>query len=91
MKAALYPNFQKKNALPCAREVCDILSREGIDVCVSSDFRQEFSDNSGIIFEDIEDSAKTADFVMDSVTDARPDVLSTASDKVIEALFPLPL
>ncbi|MBQ8182013.1 MAG: NAD(+)/NADH kinase [Ruminococcus sp.] len=64
MKAALYPNFQKKNALPCAREVCDILSREGIDVCVSSDFQQEFSDKKGIIYEDIEESAKTADFVI---------------------------
>lgn len=64
MKAALYPNFQKKNALPCAREVCDILCREGIQVCVSGDFRKEFSDKTCIIFEDIEESAKTADFVI---------------------------
>lgn len=64
MKAALYPNFQKKNALPCAREVCDILCREDIQVCVSADFREEFSDKPGILFEDIEESAKTADFVI---------------------------
>ena len=25
MKAALYPNFQKPNALVCARKVCDVL------------------------------------------------------------------
>lgn len=64
MKAALYPNFQKKNALPCAREVCDILRCEGIQVCVSEDFREEFSDKPGIMYEDIEKSAKTADFVI---------------------------
>lgn len=64
MKAALYPNFQKKNALPCAREVCDILCSEGIQVCVSDDFRKEFSDKPCIIFEDIEESARTADFVI---------------------------
>lgn len=64
MKAALYPNFQKKNALPCAREVCDILRCEGIQVCVSEDFREEFSDKLGIMYEDIEKSAKTADFVI---------------------------
>lgn len=64
MKAALYPNFQKKNALACARKVCDILFREDIMVCVSGDFSKEFSDKPGIIFEDIEESARTADFVI---------------------------
>lgn len=64
MKAALYPNFQKKNALACAREVCDILCREGITVCVSSDFYKEFSDKPGIVFEDIRESSRTADFVI---------------------------
>ena len=37
MKAALYPNFQKKNALSCAREACDVLADAGIEVAVSGD------------------------------------------------------
>ena len=64
MKAALYPNFQKKNALPCAREVCDVLHAAGIEVCVSGNFRDDFSDKSFVQFEDIKASARTADFVI---------------------------
>ncbi len=64
MKAALYPNFQKKNALSCARNVCDILFREGIQVCVSENFKKEFSDKPSIVYEDIERSSRTADFVI---------------------------
>lgn len=37
MKAALYPNFQKKNALKCAREVCGILHSAGLEVMVGSE------------------------------------------------------
>ena len=64
MKAVLYPNFQKKNALPCAREACDVLHKSGIDVSVSSIFKGEFSDKPYVIFEELSGSAKTADFVI---------------------------
>jgi len=64
MKSALYPNFQKKNALKCAREACDILLSSGIEVFVSEEFRDEFSDKSGVQFEDISISAHTADVVI---------------------------
>lgn len=64
MKAALYPNFQKKNALSCARNVCDVLAGEGIEICVSEKFRNEFSDKSGIKFESTAESAQTADVVI---------------------------
>ncbi len=64
MKAALYPNFQKKNALKCARETCDVLNASGIDVCVSDEFRNDFADKTFVQFEDIRQSAKTADFVI---------------------------
>ena len=53
MKAALYPNFQKPNALSCAREVCDVLDRCGIEVSVSEGFRNDFSDKPFVKFEDI--------------------------------------
>ncbi|MDE6102139.1 MAG: NAD(+)/NADH kinase [Ruminococcus sp.] len=64
MKVALYPNFQKKNALKCARETCDVLNSAGIDVCVSDEFRNDFADKTFVQFEDISGSAKTADFVI---------------------------
>ncbi|MDD7517163.1 NAD(+)/NADH kinase [Ruminococcus flavefaciens] len=64
MKAALYPNFQKPNALSCAREVCDVLAECGIEVSVSEVFRNDFSDKSFVKFEDIKESAKTSDFVL---------------------------
>lgn len=64
MKAALYPNFQKKNALPCAREACDVLHSAGIDVCVSGKFKNEFSDKPFVRFEDIKKSVQTADLVI---------------------------
>ena len=64
MKAALYPNFQKPNALSCAREVCDVLDRCGIEVSVSEVFRHDFSDKTFVKFEDIKEAAKTADYVL---------------------------
>ncbi|MBR4361537.1 MAG: NAD(+)/NADH kinase [Ruminococcus sp.] len=64
MKAVLYPNFQKKNALSCARETCDVLNRAGAEVCVSGRFRADFEDKGFVTFEEIETSARTADIVI---------------------------
>ncbi|MDE6427088.1 MAG: NAD(+)/NADH kinase [Ruminococcus sp.] len=64
MIVALYPNFQKKNALKCARETCDVLNRYGIEVYVSERFMKDFSDKSFVKFEDIKKSVRTADFVI---------------------------
>ncbi|MBR1823626.1 MAG: NAD(+)/NADH kinase [Ruminococcus sp.] len=64
MKAALYPNFQKKNALSCAREACDVLARAGIETAVSGEFMKDFSDKPHVIFEDMSISAETADVVI---------------------------
>ena len=61
MRAALYPNFQKPNALACAREACESLHFSGIEVCVSGEFKKEFADKPFVIFEDITESARTAD------------------------------
>ncbi len=41
---AVYPNFQKKNALPCAREVCRRLHELGGAVWVDEAYQAEFSD-----------------------------------------------
>lgn len=61
MKAVLYPNFQKKNALGCARAVCDVLHSEGIEVVVDLEFTKEFSDKEFVIFDDISTLTSTAD------------------------------
>lgn len=64
MKAVLYPNFRKKNALGCALKVCDILFSAEIDVFVSGEFREQFSDKPWVQFEDISVSVKNADAVI---------------------------
>jgi NAD+ kinase len=64
MKAVLYPNFQKKNALSCARAACEVLHGAGMEVSVSGEFREEFADKKFVVFEDIAQSAETADVVI---------------------------
>jgi NAD+ kinase len=64
MKAALYPNFQKQNALSCALAACDILTECGIQVSVSGEFAQEFSCKPQVIFKDIDEAAAESDFII---------------------------
>lgn len=64
MKAVLYPNFQKKNALSCARNVCDVLEKSGIQVSVSKEYINEFGDKKYILFEDIGEAVRTSDIVI---------------------------
>lgn len=61
MKAVLYPNFQKKNALGCARDVCEVLHSSGIDVIISREYMNEFGDKPFVIFEDISTLVGNAD------------------------------
>lgn len=61
MKAVLYPNFQKKNALGCARKVCDVLHSVDIGVIVSNEYTEEFGDKKFVIFDDINNHTSTAD------------------------------
>lgn len=64
MKAVLYPNFQKKNALNCAMEVCDVLNRSGIQVSISAEYMYEFGEKSFVLFEDINEAVRTSDIVI---------------------------
>ncbi len=61
MRVALYPNFQKKNALRCAREVCDIIHGAGLEVMVSSEYRREFGDKTYVTFGSMEEAVETCD------------------------------
>lgn len=64
MVAVLYPNFQKKNALKCARDVCEVLNSAGIEVVVSHDYTAEFGDKPYVKFEDINDYVDSADIFL---------------------------
>lgn len=44
LRIAIYPNFQKKNALPCAREVCQRLNALGAEVYLDSSYAEEFKE-----------------------------------------------
>ncbi len=50
LKAAIFPNFQKKNALPCAKRVCDELHRYGASIYIDESYAQEFSGRDDIHF-----------------------------------------
>lgn len=64
MKAVLYPNFQKKNALSCALNVCDVLDKSGIQVSISAEYKKEFSRKPFVLFEDINEAVRTSDIVI---------------------------
>lgn len=44
LRIAIYPNFQKKNALPCAKEVCRRLHALGAEVYLDTSFAAEFTE-----------------------------------------------
>ncbi len=44
LNVAIFPNFQKKNALPCARQVCERLHRLGAQVYVDESYAPEFAE-----------------------------------------------
>ncbi len=43
MKIAIFPNFQKKNALPCARRVCERLHAHGAEIYIDESYAAEFA------------------------------------------------
>ena len=64
MKAALYPNFKKKNALKTSLKVCDILNKLDISVLVDIKYMNEFSEKSFVGFGDMTSIANDADIII---------------------------
>ena len=64
MKAAIFPNFQKKNALECARNLCDILNDCDIEVYVDNTFINEFEDKAFVKYGLFDEFVREADFAM---------------------------
>lgn len=64
MRAAVFPNFQKENALECARAVCDILHKCDIEVWIDSSYKSEFSDKQMIKFGLFDEFVRKSEFVV---------------------------
>ncbi len=64
MKAVMYPNFQKKNALECARKLCDILPKNEIEIFIDESFKSEFADKNTVKYGLFDKIIENADFVI---------------------------
>lgn len=64
MKAVIYPNFRKQNALEATRTVCQILQKLQMDVAADAQYRSELGSVSGMQFGDFETLAADADFAI---------------------------
>ena len=64
MKAAIYPNFRKTHALECARRVCDIMDKNGIEVLVDECYRKEFADKEYVKYGVFDEIAEDIDIAV---------------------------
>lgn len=64
MKAAIYPNFQKNNALKCAKRLCDILIENNFEIFIDNSFKNEFKNNSRIRYGCFDEIVGQADFAI---------------------------
>lgn len=63
LKIAVFPNFQKKNAVYCAKAVCEILKDEA-ELYIDRKFESEFHDKKWVNFGDFYDIVKNMDIIM---------------------------
>lgn len=64
MKAVIFPNLQKVNALKCARDTCDALYGNDIEVIADPQHRALFYDKSFVKYIPFEESARNANFAV---------------------------
>lgn len=64
MNTAVFPNFQKKNALKCARKVCDILNNSGINVFIDEKYKNEFADKAFVKFGKFSEFVVSAEIII---------------------------
>jgi len=64
MKAVIFPNFQKNNALETARSVCDILNKNEIEVYIDNNYINDFSDKPFVKYGVFDKLAVNADFAI---------------------------
>ncbi len=64
MKAVIFPNLQKINALSCARNVCDTLNNNDFEVIADPQLRALFYDKSFVQYAPFDESVQNADFAV---------------------------
>lgn len=64
MKAVIFPNLQKVNALSCARNVCDALHFNEFEVIADPQLQALFYDKSFVKYTPFEKSVQNADFAV---------------------------
>lgn len=64
MKAAIYPNFQKNNALDCAKSLCDILIENNFEIFIDNSFKNEFKNKQKIKYGCFDEISGQADFAI---------------------------
>ena len=64
LRFAIYPNFQKEHALPCAVEVCQRLHALGGEVYVDLAYRREFSELEFLQYGEFTDLMERVDIVI---------------------------
>ena len=64
MKVALFPNFEKKNALPTALKCCDILNKLDIEILIPDTCRYEFEEKKYVLCGDIKQIISECDTVI---------------------------
>lgn len=63
LKAAVFPNFQKKNAVYYAREICDIL-KDDVQLYIDSEFENQFSDKPWVNIGNFRNLVKDMDIIV---------------------------
>lgn len=64
LRIAIYPNFQKKNALPCAMEVCRRLHASGAEICLDGALRKDFGELPYIRYAPFQDIVGSVNIVI---------------------------
>jgi NAD+ kinase len=64
LKAVIFPNLKKENALSCARSVCDILHENAFTVIADPQHQALFYDKSFVEYEPFSDAAPAVDFAI---------------------------
>ena len=62
MKAVIFPNLKKVNALSCARSLCDVLHKNEFEVIADPQHQALFYDKSFVEYAPFDTAAKEADF-----------------------------
>lgn len=63
LKIAVFPNFQKKNAVSCAKTVCDIL-KGNAELYIDRSYKSEFKDKDWVNFGHFSELAEHMDIIM---------------------------